>query len=90
MKEPLLALLWAFFAVNAFVKCLPRILKLKKIDKANEDLYSGSGWMDKKIKDLEKESDELLGDIRRSIHDFVKKDRLIMNDIIVQPDENDL
>ena len=73
-------LLLTYFAVYAFVICLPKIIKLKKIDQANAELYAEHGWMNKKVKDLEDESARLLGDIRRSIHDFVKKDRRIMRD----------
>ena len=55
-----------------------KIRKLKKFDKDNAELYVESGKMDEKIRDLENESDELLKGIRRSIHDFVRKDRLRM------------
>ena len=56
-----------------------KIRKLKKFDKDNAELYVESGKMDEKIRGLENESDELLKGIRRSIHDFVRKDRLRMN-----------
>ena len=52
--------------------------KMKKIDDENSQLYVESGKMDEKIRDLEDRSAKLLNDLKRSIHEFVKKDRLIM------------
>ena len=59
---------------------LPKYLRLRKLDKGNSKLYVESGNMDEKIKALENATDKLRNDIKRSIHDFVKKDRLIMRD----------
>ena len=56
-----------------------RMRKLKKLDKANAELYVESGKVDQQIKDIENRSEDILKDIRRSIHDFVRKDRLRMN-----------
>ena len=52
--------------------------KMKKIDDDNSQLYVESGRMEEKIRDLENKSADLLNDLKRSIHEFVKKDRLIM------------
>ena len=54
--------------------------KIRKMKKANAELYDEVNKIDDKIRDLEKESSKLTGDIRRFIHDFVRKDRLIMRD----------
>ena len=54
--------------------------KIRKMKKANAELYDEVNKIDDKISDLEKESSKLTGDIRRFIHDFVRKDRLIMRD----------
>ena len=54
--------------------------KIRKMKKANAELYDKVNKIDDKIRDLEKESSKLTGDIRRFIHDFVRKDRLIMRD----------
>ena len=56
-----------------------KIRKLKKIDKENAALYVEAGRMEEKIKDLEDESAKLLAGIRGSIHNFVRKDRIIMS-----------
>ena len=58
-----------------------KIRKLKKCDKANAELYVEVGKMDKQIKDLENASAETMKDIRRSIHDFVREDRIKMDSI---------
>ena len=54
--------------------------KIRKMKKANAELYDEVNKIDDKISDLERESSKLTGDIRRFIHDFVRKDRLIMRD----------
>ena len=78
-----------FFGITSLVlgavNCLnyfPRIRKIKRFDKANAKLYEEASIMDDKIRDIENESSKLEGDIRRFIHDFVRKDRLIMRDKI--------
>ena len=48
--------------------------------KANAELYDEVNKIDDKISDLERESSKLTGDIRRFIHEFVRKDKLIMRD----------
>ena len=58
-----------------------KIRKLKKCDKANAELYVEVGKMYKQIKELENASAETLKDIRRSIHDFVREDRIKMEAI---------
>lgn len=57
-----------------------RMRKIKKMEKANAQLYEESGKMDDKIRDFEKESSEHIRDIRNFIHDFVRKDKRIMRD----------
>ena len=54
--------------------------RLNKIQNANAALYDEVRKMDDKIRELENESSELSGDIRRFVHDFVWKDRLKMRD----------
>ena len=54
--------------------------KIKEFKKNNAEFYGEARRIDDKIKALENESSELTGDIRRFIHDFVRKDRLIMRD----------
>ena len=49
------------------------------MQKANSKLYEEVNKIDDKIRDLEKESSKLTGDIRRFIHEFVRKDRRIMS-----------
>ena len=63
-----------------FLFVFPKIRKLKKLDKENANLYVESGKMDEKIRDLENESAKIVSGLKRSIHDFVRKDRLRMND----------
>ena len=53
--------------------------KIKIMQKANSKLYEEVNKIDDKIRDLEKESSKLTGDIRRFIHEFVRKDRRIMS-----------
>ena len=65
-------------AVYNFGVNYSKVRKLKKTEKANAELYVESGRMDEKIRALENESAELTNEIRRTIHDFVKKDRLEM------------
>lgn len=72
-------LIWIGLALNEFVVFLPKILKIKKINKEDKDLYVESGKLDDRIRDLEKSKAKFMSDIRRSIHEFVKKDRNIMN-----------
>ena len=66
--------------VYGFIDIIPKIFKLKKLDKANSELYAEAGRIDRKINDLEEESAKLIAGIRRSIHVFVKKDRAVMRD----------
>ena len=54
--------------------------KIKESEKAGADLYDKAKNLDDKIRELETESTKLTGDIRRFIHDFIRKDRLIMRD----------
>ena len=55
--------------------------RLNKIQNANAALYDEVRKMDDKMRELENESVKLTADVRRFIHDFVRKDRLIMRDI---------
>ena len=56
----------------------PKMIKLRKLDKDNAALFVESGEMDSKINALESEIKKLSGGIRRTIHDFVRKDRAIV------------
>ena len=57
-----------------------RMRKIKKIEKANAKLYEEAGKMDDMIRDRENESSKHISDIRRFIHEFVRKDKLIMRE----------
>ena len=57
-----------------------KLIKVNKIEKDISALYVEAGKIDEQIRDLENESDDLLSDIKRSIHDFVRKDRLVMRE----------
>ena len=63
---------------NLFV-VIPKMRKLIKFDKENSELYAEAGKVDEQIKDTEKASSDTMNAIRRSIHDFVRKDRLRTN-----------
>lgn len=54
--------------------------KIKKMQKANSELYDEVNKIDDKIRELENESSKRSGDIRRFIHEFVRKDKLIMRE----------
>lgn len=71
-------LIWLSFVINALI-LLPKIIRIKRIDKAISELYAESGGIVKKVIGLEEEADKLKGHTRRSIHDLVTKDRTIMN-----------
>ena len=62
-----------------FLFIYPKVRKIKKLDRENSDLYVESGKVEEKIKYLENESSECLSGLKRSIHEFVRKDRLRMN-----------
>ena len=56
------------------------IRRIKKLEKTNAEFYDEARKMNDKIKELENESSKLTADIRRFIHEFVRKDKLIMRD----------
>ena len=70
------------FGVGNCLDYFPRLRKIRRFEKANAMLYEEASIMDDKIRNLENESSKLKGNIRRFIHDFVRKDRLIMRDKI--------
>ena len=72
------ALLWTL-GYN-FIVVFPRMRKLSNFDHANARYYEEAGLIEEQIKSLEKKSANTLKDLRISIHDFVRKDRLIMRD----------
>ncbi len=51
--------------------------KIKEFKKTNAEFYGEARRIDDKIKALENESSELTGDIRKFIHEFVRKDKLL-------------
>ena len=55
---------------------------MKKKEKANAELYEKVAKMDDKIRELESESSKHTSDAKSFIHDFVRKDKLIMRDKI--------
>ena len=65
---------------NLFV-VIPKMRKLINFDKENSELYAEAGKVDEQIKDTEKASSKTMNAIRRSIHDFVKEDRIKMDSI---------
>ena len=70
------------FGVGNCLDYFPRLRKIRRFEKANAMLYEEASIMDDTIRNLENESSKLKGNIRRFIHDFVRKDRLIMRDKI--------
>ena len=70
------ALLWSL--TYNFIVVFPRMRKLSKFDHANSRYYVEAGAIEDQIKSLENKSANLLKELRISIHDFVRKDRLIM------------
>ena len=56
------------------------IRRIKKLEKTNAVFYDEARKIDDKIRELENESSKRSGDIRRFIHEFVRKDKLIMRD----------
>lgn len=63
-----------------FIVVFPRMRKLSNFDRANAKYYEEAGKIEEQIKSLEKKSANILKELRISIHDFVRKDRLIMRD----------
>ncbi len=53
--------------------------KIRKMQKANSELYDEVNKIDDKIRELENESSKRSRDITRFIHEFVRKDKLIMS-----------
>ncbi len=70
---------WSIFAIQAFVIILPKVKKINNIDAEISRLYEESGMMNKKIRDLENESEKHAANIRKYFHDFIKMDRNIMS-----------
>ena len=54
--------------------------KMKKTEKAAAELYEKAAKTDDKIRELENESSKQSSDTRRFVHDFVRKDKIIMRD----------
>ena len=67
------------FFVQAFVICFPKVMKIRNLDAENSRLYEEIGMMNKKIRDLENESEKHAANIRKYFHDFIKMDRNIMS-----------
>ena len=74
-----LGLMWIGFFVQAFVICLPKVIKLKNIDAEISRLYEESGQINMKRMKLEEESAKRAGNIRKYLHDFIKMDRNIIS-----------
>ena len=66
------------------VALVPKAVKLKRLDKSNTPLYVEAGKVDEKINALDSEIQKLSAQSRRTIHNFVKKDRAIMNELAGQ------
>ena len=54
----------------------------KKWEKANANLYYETRKLDDKIRELENESSKHASDTGRFVHDFVRKDKTIMRDML--------
>ena len=67
------------FFVQAFAICFPKVMKIRNLDAENSRLYDEIGMMNKKIRDLENESEKHAANIRKYFHDFIKMDRNIMS-----------
>jgi predicted RNA-binding Zn-ribbon protein involved in translation (DUF1610 family) len=70
------------FVVGNNLSCYFDLKKMKKKEKANAELYEKVAKMDDKIRELESESSKHMSDAKSFIHDFVRKDKLIMRDKI--------
>jgi ribosomal protein L37AE/L43A len=75
-----LGIISLFFVVGGILFFCSDMRRIKKLEKNNAEFYGEARRIDDKIKALENESSELTGDIRRFIHEFVRKDKLIMRD----------
>ncbi|MCR5327437.1 MAG: hypothetical protein K6E12_01080 [Saccharofermentans sp.] len=56
--------------------------KIRKMKKANAELYDEARTIDDKIRELENESSKHASDTGRFVHDFVRKDKTIMRDML--------
>ncbi len=65
-----------------FLIVYPRLKMIKRIDDVINELHAVSDKTGEQIKKLEAEAEELSGDIRKAIRDFVKKDSLITKDSV--------
>lgn len=70
--------------IYTLVSLVPKAVKLKRLDKSNTPLYVEAGKVDEKINALDSEIQKLSAQSRRTIHNFVKKDRAIMNELTGQ------
>ena len=75
-----LGIISLFFVVGGILFFCSDMRRIKKLEETNAEFYGEARRIDDKIKALENESSELTGDIRRFIHEFVRKDKLIMRD----------
>ena len=76
-----LGIISLFFVVGGILYFCFEMRRIKKLEKTNAEFYDEARKIDDKIKELENESSKLTGDIRRFIHDFVRKDKLMMKEI---------
>ncbi len=67
-------------AINLFVT-LPKMRKINDVDLQIGELYAESGRAGDRIRDLENDAEKLLIKIKNSSHDFVRRDRQIIQEI---------
>lgn len=71
-----------FFVVGGILFFCFEMRRIKKLEKTNAVFYDEARKIDDKIKELENESSKLMADVRRFIHEFVRKDKLIMRNSV--------
>jgi hypothetical protein len=75
-----LGIISLFFVVGGILYFCFDMRRIKKLEKNNTEFYGEARRIDDKLKELENESAKLSSDVRRFIHEFVRKDKLIMRD----------
>ena len=78
------AIFFGIFAVGSaaynMFGVFPRLRKLNLYNAYNKSLYAETNMLDERIKYLEGETEKTSDDIKRSIHEFVRKDKQIVRD----------
>ena len=69
-------IMMAALAIYNFIIVFPKVRKVREFEAANTELQIQSDELQKRITSLENEANELSDEIKRSAHEFVRKDRL--------------